>query len=90
MVPQAEALKDRTTTHSHRSPVIFPSELGSEPLSRLYIRSLRARMKTHNVGTRVSRDWAQPRHGQAVTSRQRKKTNHNIHIVRARSCKPKH
>ena len=83
MVPQAETVTGRTTTHRYWSPVSDPSELGSEPDSWLESSNLRARMKTHNVGRRVSRDSGQPRHGQAVTSRQQKKTKHNITRERA-------
>ncbi len=75
MVPQSETLTDRTTTHRNASPVSDPSELGSEPDSWLLFSCLRARVKTHNMGMRVSRDSGQPRHGQAATSRQRKNTN---------------
>jgi hypothetical protein len=53
VVPQANALTDRTTTHRYTSPVSDPSELGSEPDSWLEYRFLRARKI---AGTRVSRD----------------------------------
>ncbi len=63
MVPRAKALTDRTTTHKYWSPFSDPSQLGSEPDSWLEYSSLRARMNIHIVGTRVSRDCGQPRHG---------------------------
>ncbi len=69
MVTWAEALTDRNATHRNWSFVSDASELGSEPDSWLELRSLRARMKIHVVGTRVSRDSGQPRHCHEVTSR---------------------
>ncbi len=63
MVPRAKALTDRTKTHRYESAVSDPSELGSEPDSLFNCRALRARMKIHIIGTRVSPDLGQPRHG---------------------------
>ncbi len=42
LAPRAEALTDRTTTYIYLSDVSDPSELGSEPDSRLPARDLRA------------------------------------------------
>ena len=65
MVTRTEALTDRTTTHSrYLSPVIDPSELGSEPDSWLEFRYLRARKKIKVVGTRASRERGQPARAQ--------------------------
>jgi hypothetical protein len=53
---RAEALTDRTATHSSLSPGSHPSELGSEPDSWLEDSSLRARKIIQIVRMRVSRD----------------------------------
>ena len=53
VVPRANTLTHRTTTHISRSADSDPSELGSEPDSWVEYRPLRAREIAH---THVSRD----------------------------------
>ena len=53
-VLRAHVVAKRTTTHKYASPAIDPSELGTEPSSRLLLKSLRVQ---HRTGTQ-RRDWA--------------------------------
>jgi hypothetical protein len=53
-VLRANAVAERTTTHKDPSPAIDPSELGTEPSSRLLLKSLRVQHRTRTQ----RRDWA--------------------------------